>query len=572
MLLGGYDFYFYSNNKYLLFLYKEAMAMKIVQYTEEMSNKVYRFIEKVFKENARKFEPDGKDQDILSIRNSYTNNGNFWCLINSKNDICGTIALRKLQDCHEIRRFFILKKYQGCGYGKNLLNIAINFAIDNNYNLLRAATMSNGLVAQHLFLESGFIKTERYNNSTADVFFQFEITKISAYKYKLNYLQEKFNSSLILNPTENIPYLYGTGSSNFLSGLYVSERFKDVNDKVIFAGRNEFIEFFQYIKGEWKKKLNAQDVDLKSLSGLNAHLILFLCILKPGDKVMVLPEICGGHFATEEILQNIGATTYQMVPDYEHLCVNSEKTLQLIKTEKIDYVFVDRSEGLYYEDFSWIKESSHCYKIFDASQYISSILCKQFKNPFDMGFDMIITTLHKNYPGPQKGLIAVKTVGKVWNQYLMQAKTYISNTHPKAIADSLLPLINAESFEKYCTTCSFCIHLLENMLADYGVPVMKRSTKLVPTQHIWILCKNKYESYQYYLKLETLGLLTNYRLLPYKLGYGLRVGLNGAVLCGLNDTHIPRLAKIMSDAYYNDITPRLIKTCHKFIKSVKTTA
>lgn len=546
--------------------------MEIIQYTENMQENINIFFQKVFKENLRIFAPNGKDADTLNILNNYICNGNFWCLVNSQKEICGTIALRELEDCHEIRRFFVLKKYQNCAYGTNLLNTAINYAIDSGYKLLKAATMSNGHAAQHLFLKSGFIRTDRYNNSTADIFFQFELTDKSAYLYKMNYLRYKFDTSLILNPTENIPYLFGTEQSNFFSGLYVSERYKDVNDKVIFAGRKEYIDFFEYIKKVWKKELGAQDVDLKSLSGLNAHLILFLCILRPGDKIIVLPEICGGHFATEQILKNIGATTYQMVPNYEKFCVDPQKTLQLIEDEEINYAFVDRSEGLYYEDFSWLNSNKRCYKIFDASQYISSILCDHFINPFDMGFDMIITTLHKNYPGPQKGLLAVKTIDGVWEKYLSHAKTYISNTHPKAIADSLLPLVNKDAFKIYCDTCRECIILLENILLDYGVPIVKRSPELVPTQHIWILCKNKHESYQYYLKLEALGFLTNYRLLPYNLGYGLRVGLNGAILCGLGKKDISKLAYLMSEAYFKDITPCLIKKCHKFINHIKLTA
>lgn len=536
-----------------------------------MNSRVYSFFQKVFSENARNFCPNGKDSDILDISEHYLNKGNFWCLVNEKNVICGTIALRQLQDYYEIRRFFVLKKYQGCGYGTKLLNIAVNYAIDNKYNILKAATLSNGHTAQHIFSTNGFYKTKRYNNSSADIFFEFEITASSAYKFKLNYLRKNFEASLILNPTENVPFIYNE-NTNFFTGLYVSECFKGVNDKVIFAGRNEYIEFFQYIKGVWSKKLNAKDVDLKSLSGLNAHLILFLCILKPGDKIMLLPEICGGHFATEEILKSIGAKTYQMVPDYKKLCVDVSQTMELIKSEKIDYVFVDRSEGLYYEDFSWLRECTECYKIFDASQYISSILCGHFMNPFDMGFNMIITTLHKNYPGPQKGLIAVKDLDIVWEQYLTHAKTYISNTHPKAIADSLLPLLYHEDFNKYCEICNSCVYALENQLINYNIPVVKRSADLTPTQHIWILCSDKYKSYEYYLKLESLGILTNYRLLPYNLGYGLRIGLNAAVLCGLREKHIPLLAKIMSDAYYNDITPKLVKSCHKFIRKIKTTA
>ena len=546
--------------------------MQIIQYTQEMDSAIYNFIQKVFKENSRKFCPTGKDSDILNISEHYIKYGNFWCLVDEKKEICGTIALRKLQDCHEIRRFFVLEKYQGCGYGTNLLNIAVNYAIDNNYTMLKAATLSNGFAAQHIFSVNGFTRTERYNNSTADIFFKFEITMKSSYKYKLDYLRKKFETSLILNPTENVPFVYDMTNTDFFTGLYVSERFKDVNDKVIFAGRNDYIEFFQYIKKEWTKKLNAQDVDLKSLSGLNAHLILFLCILKPGDKIMLLPEISGGHFATEEILKSIGAKTYQMVPNYEELCIDASKTIELIELEKIDYIFVDRSEGLYYEDFSWLKECTQCYKIFDASQYISSIICGHFMNPFDMGFDMIITTLHKNYPGPQKGLIAVKNSDTVWEQYLAHAKTYISNTHPKAIADSLLPLLHEREFEKYCDTCNTCVKKLEKLLIDYGVPVVKRDSEHTPTHHLWILCPNKYKSYEYYLKLESLGLLTNYRLLPYNLGYGLRIGLNAAVLCGLKEKHIFQLAKIMSDVYYSDITPHLVKSCHKLIHKIKIIA
>ena len=144
--------------------------MQIIQYTQEMDSAIYNFIQKVFKENSRKFCPTGKDSDILNISEHYIKYGNFWCLVDEKKEICGTIALRKLQDCHEIRRFFVLEKYQGCGYGTNLLNIAVNYAIDNNYTMLKAATLSNGFAAQHIFSVNGFTRTERYNNSTADIF------------------------------------------------------------------------------------------------------------------------------------------------------------------------------------------------------------------------------------------------------------------------------------------------------------------------------------------------------------------------------------------------------------------
>ena len=66
-------------------------------------------------------------------------------------------------------------------------------------------------------------------------------------------MKHKFESSLILNPTENIPFYFSSSKTDFFIGLYVSECFKDVNDKVIFAGRNDYIKFFNYIKKNGKK-------------------------------------------------------------------------------------------------------------------------------------------------------------------------------------------------------------------------------------------------------------------------------------------------------------------------------
>lgn len=548
--------------------------MEIIQYNENIKEDTIIFLKKVFKENDRKLLlNEVRNQDILNIKKNYLKNGNFWCLLNDKKEICGTIGLRHLENYYEIRRFFISKPYQKKGFGKKLLNVAIDYSIQNSYKILRAATMYSGKIAQAIFYYYGFKQIERYNNSTADIFFELELNRSTIYQFNLRKLNESFQKSLILNPTENIPSLYKNNQTELFEGLYVSERFKDVNDKVIFAGRNNYIEFFQFIKEEWKKEFHAEDVDLKTLSGLNAHLIFFLCILKPGDKVMLLPEVCGGHFATEQILKNIGADVCLMIPDYQNLCVDINKTIELIKKEKINYLFVDRSEGLYYEDFSWLKQFTSIYKIFDASQYISSIICGRFTNPFDMGFDLIVSTLHKNFPGPQKGIFATKNKNDfVWNQYLSQAKTYISNTHPKGIADSILPILEKNKFREYCIITENCVKLLEEKLILKKVPVVKRKKKHVFTQHLWILCDTKEESYQYYLKLETLNLLTNYRLLPYNLGYGLRIGLNAAVLSGLNENNIEKLSDLMSEAYHNDLTDSLQMKCAEFIQSIKFTA
>ena len=544
---------------------------KITVYNDELYKKTISFFRKSFKENNRILYLKGKDSDLERISDEYMARGNFWCAIDSRGEVVGSVGIRPLENSYEVRRFFVRKKASNNGLGQQLLEKLIEYAIDNKIGVLKAGTKEDGHSAHHIFEKFGFVHTKRYAQSTADIFYKLELTYSYIYTFELNKLKNRFFHSLILNPTENIPIYAPEFYDEYFEGLYVSERFKDVNDKVIFAGRNEYIKFFERIKKEWAELLNSYDVDLKTLSGLNAHLILFLCIMHGNEKVMLLPEICGGHFATTQILENLGANVIHMIADIEDKCVDVENTKKLIEKERPSYIFVDRSEGLVYEDFTWLSEYDFSYKIFDASQYLTQILTREYKNPFDMGFDMIVSTLHKNYPGPQKGIIAVKHNDMVWKSYLANAKTYISNTHPMAIAKSLLPLVDLERFKRYSMLNVKCSRLLEASLKEKGVPVVNRDSELTPTLHIWILCSTKEESYSYFLKLEELNILTNYRLLPYNLGYGLRVGVSAAVRMGLKQEHISELSDIMADAYLNPITPKLRKRTERLINNIITT-
>ena len=546
------------------------MELNIYVYEKRWNEEIKTFLCDAFRKDRREFDVTKKESDLQDIENNYMSTGCFWCLVDSKNKIQGTIAIRKIDDnCWEIRRFFVSSKNQNRGYGTKMLKTVLYYAVEHNIEVLKGAVMERGKTIQHLHDKLGFTHTARYSNSSAEIFYKIELTPEYRYKLLLDKLENQFQETLILNPTENIPMRYSSLNTSFLEGLYVSECAKGIEDKVIFGGRNEYIDFQEEIKNEWLKAMNAYDVDLKTLSGLHTHLILFLCLLQPGDIVMLLPEVCGGHFSTESILKNLGAKVIHMEPDCDNYCVDRVKTESLIRQYKPQYIFVDRSEGLVYEDFSWLSSFSCSFKIFDASQYLSQIITGKYTHPFTMGFDILLSTLHKNYPGPQKGLLCVPSDSEIWQTYKRESKTYISNTHPEDIAVSIIPLLDAQKFTEYASLNEACNRLLEKELIKLGLPIIKPSDSVPRTMHTWILCKNSNESYNYYLKLEQLGLLTNYRLLPYNLGYGLRIGTSAAVRSGLREKHIPALANIMAKIYYEDITNDIQKKTKKLIKQIK---
>lgn len=380
----------------------------------------------------------------------------------------------------------------------------------------------------------------------------------------INAFKEINKESLILNPTENIPF----GSNNnldFLEGMYIPEEVRNENSKVIFAGRKNLNELYN----DWCNYLGSQAVTFKPHSGLDAHISVFMSIGEIGEKVLLLPEIAGGHFSTHKILSRLGFEVKEFVADNTKYKVDISRSMKLIDSWKPNYIFVDRSEGLYYEDFSWLKKVP-CIKIFDASQYLSNIMAKDYTNPFDMGFDIILTSLHKNYPGPQKAAVFFRQKDYLWEQIMKGLNIYISNIHPKDICNLLLNLPSENIIKSYSQTMLSTTRLLEEGLAQYQLPVVKRDYRNPITQHIWILPESKEKAYHFFRILEELRILTNYRLLPYGLGYGLRLGTAAAVRQGLTETSIPFLVEIVSRAYYaNNVDESLRKDAKKVINTIK---
>lgn len=391
--------------------------------------------------------------------------------------------------------------------------------------------------------------------------------------------QKQFKDSLILNPVENIPDPeILTPSTLFLHGLYNTDTIKTedekVNSKIQFSGRTQITEDINKIYASWAELLGGEGISMRLLSGLHAHIVTFMAITEIGQRVMALPEKAGGHVSSYAILKRLGLQIKDIPYDCVHMKIDREKCILDMETFQPDVIFVDRSEGLVYEDFSWLghyKTAHPCYKIFDASQYLTNIICHDYTNPFDMGFDLIITTMHKNLPGPQRALVCAKQNNATWKRLRSGISTYVSNMHVFSIYSAGLLLKNYEQLQMLSKAMLQNACTLESALQDGGVPIIPRQTDRFspPTHHCWIGPLEKLGAYELYCSLERVGFMTNYRLLPYNIGYGLRLGLSGATQSGLRTFDIPELAEIISEVYQKGVDEQLKEKALRFIRRVK---
>src|SRR6478752_2345454 len=290
--------------------------------------------------------------------------------------------------------------------------------------------------------------------------------------------EDLLRSTLVLNPVENFPFpsdLAVTAGS--LHGLYNTDKLRSRDEQLAtdmqFAGRADIARDSRLAYSAWATALGAADATLRLLSGLQAHAVLFMSISRPGQRVLQLPVRAGGHVVGSKILERLGLEVVQMISDDANMCVDMDRTLERCAIDPPDFIFVDRSEGLVVEDFAPLT-TLDAVSIFDASQYLSNIITGDHPNPLNAGFDLLVSSVHKNFPGPQKALLATREVDDSWRELLRGISTYVSNMHVASTYAATLTLGRADWLMTYSKRMLSCAVLLEEELIANGVPAVRR--------------------------------------------------------------------------------------------------
>ncbi|MDE7252077.1 MAG: GNAT family N-acetyltransferase [Acetatifactor sp.] len=149
--------------------------MEIIAFKSNMQQSVADFFEKCFSAVGIPYSPMDRHSDIADVEQNYMRNGCFWCLFDNE-VLIGTVAVRVIdidKKVIELKRMFVLPEYQGKGYGRLLLEYAIDYAREQQYHKICLDTRKQFSAAQYLYRSSGFQETEKYNdNEHAELYFE----------------------------------------------------------------------------------------------------------------------------------------------------------------------------------------------------------------------------------------------------------------------------------------------------------------------------------------------------------------------------------------------------------------
>ncbi len=152
--------------------------MQIVSYHKHLKNQVIGFIQKIWFEFNKSWEPEGRDKDFFNISSTYQlSGGEFWVVLDEKGDVVGTVALKPLSPNEvELKRFYLDSIYRGQGIGKKLITKSIEKAKERGFKNIKLDTSKKLTQAYSLFQKFGFKEVEPYlDNARSDTFMELSL-------------------------------------------------------------------------------------------------------------------------------------------------------------------------------------------------------------------------------------------------------------------------------------------------------------------------------------------------------------------------------------------------------------
>ena len=199
--------------------------------------------------------------------------------------------------------------------------------------------------------------------------------------------------------------------------------------------------------------LEAKYADLRPLSGTLANASTFAALAEFGDAAAIFPLPGGGHVSHSEygILGKLGIKPYPLPIIEEEMNIDIDKAIKLIRLIKPKFVTLGATVILFphpVKELSLVTREVDAKLIFDAAHVLGLIMGGVYPNPLKEGADILTTSTHKTFPGPQGGAIATNDEGLFKKVRRIVFPVFVSNHHLHRLAAIAVTALEMKYFGK----------------------------------------------------------------------------------------------------------------------------
>jgi glycine hydroxymethyltransferase len=309
---------------------------------------------------------------------------------------------------------------------------------------------------------------------------------------------------------------------------------------------------------EYAKELfEAEHVNVKPTSGVNANIAALFALTSPGEEIMALSVPNGGHISHSRFsvpaIRNLTLKTFPY--SAREMNIEVEEMVKEIKLNKPSLLLFGGSVFLFPHPIAEAREAADdvgANIVYDASHVLGLIAGKKFQDPLREGADVVTSSTHKTFPGPQGALILCRESLKEEIDSAVFPGT-VSNHHLHHVAGLAVSLVEMMHFgEAYAAQIIRNAKILAQALYEKGFDVLCEHKGFTESHQIAINVLSYGGGAAVAEKLEKANIIINKNLLPSdkdpEKPAGIRIGVQELTRLGMMESEMIEIASLLERA------------------------
>lgn len=317
--------------------------------------------------------------------------------------------------------------------------------------------------------------------------------------------------------------------------------------------------------------LDTEYIELRPISGTIANATVFKSFAKHGDKAVVVPVQAGAHVSHTRYgtLGALGIEQIEMPFNVEEWNIDVDGAVKLIEEVKPALVILGGSLYIFPHPVKEIAEAAHSIGaklMYDAAHVLGLIIGKVWENPLKQGADILTSSTHKTFPGPQGGLIATVTKEDYKKVGRVVFPMFVSNHHMHRLAATAVTGIEMKLYgREYASQITRNAKAFAEALAEKGFKVVAENKGYTESHQVIIDVKEHGGGAKNAQLLEEANIIVNKNMLPWdkpediKNPSGIRLGVQEATRWGMKEDEMKQIAEFMRMVVIDRKDPRWVR-------------
>jgi glycine hydroxymethyltransferase len=383
--------------------------------------------------------------------------------------------------------------------------------------------------------------------------------------------------NLIASENTQSPAVRAIQNSDFMARYAEGHPNTPTETNRYYQGTRYIDEIERMATAEMSDLLGARQVDVRPISGNAANTAVALGFLRGGDAVIVNSTDAGGHISHAPIgvfgrrvqvrgmLLKAGGDKgiplyfWPLTPDRYH--IDAEAAAALIDQVKPRLVVLGKSLFLFPEPVREIADACRALDIpvlYDGAHVLGLIAGGAFQQPLAEGATWMTASVHKTFPGPQRGIVCANLPEDEEKKYWQPVDRGVfpgssSNHHLHSLPALIVAAREMRAYGKeYARATIANAQALGRALDALGVPVEARDFGFTQSHQIAVNVAQFGGGVAAAKQLEANNIITNYNLLPGdtdpKSPSGLRIGVQEMTRFGMTTETMGEIATLTADA------------------------